>query len=303
MSESKYPVWIKSPAGQLFAIVHEPDESTRNGAVVVMPSAGQDVRAGPQRIYLKAARRLIREGFCVVRLDLAGVGDSATKNRKFFLDSHSTKDLDACIRWATQFLRPEAVYLVGLCAGANVAFRYAAGSKHVSGIVAWSVPMSRGDLATHPNFQGTRPVSSPGTPPSSCRRKNPSTPRTGETATTGRLQKNGCANTLDFGREPYAVKCMDRYLRSGRPAQFVYGSLDKTLYEKFSARFPEVPSGHSGNQCVFVIPEGIHTLATIPAQQAAISMALDWLNERMGKRRELVVDPAIRAAASKTEAR
>jgi hypothetical protein len=61
MSGSVYPVWIDSSAGNLFAIVHEPEDEKRNGAVIVMPSAGQDVRVGPQRIYLKAAWLFARE--------------------------------------------------------------------------------------------------------------------------------------------------------------------------------------------------------------------------------------------------
>lgn len=298
MSAKMYPVWIDSPAGKLFAIVHEPEPHLDNHTALLMPSAGQDNRAGPQRIYLKAARRFAAAGFRVVRLDLAGTGDSDTDNPKIHLDSHSTKDVEAAVRWIRKTWGSKNLFLVALCAGARVSMRYAASDGGITGVVAWSVPtLSEGD-APYLNAQGMKRALS--------RRlltvawwKNRWKYGFKELGQIGSSLLERLYAAFGKKREPYFIKCMDRYLHDGRPVQFIYGSLDKILCDEFQERFPTVPNGKLERQCFWILPDAVHTLSTLEAHEAAIEMSQDWLKERISHGLKAPADRPVRVATSK----
>jgi pimeloyl-ACP methyl ester carboxylesterase len=276
-----YPAWIEGPTGKLFAMVHEPKPAVDNGEIIIMPSAGQDSRVGPQRIYYKAARRFAAEGFRVIRLDLAGVGDSVAKGPKIHLDSHSTKDVDAGVRWAKQRWRVDGVYLVALCAGARVSMRYAAHAGSVRGVVAWSVPtLSEGDQP-YLNVQGAKKALLSKKLLTAAWWKNRWKYGLKEIGEVLSSLIARIADALGVSREPYAVRCIDKYLKDDRPIQFIFGSLDAILCEEFVERFPEVPESRQAAQGYWIIPDAVHSLSTLDAHEAAIEMSANWLAERI----------------------
>jgi len=281
MSASAFTQWIDGPSGRLFAIVHAPDANLNNGAVILMPSAGQDSRVGPQRIYLKAARRFVAEGFTTIRLDLSGTGDSATPNPAIHLDSHSTDDVKAGIEWIRQNLHPEKTFLVALCAGARVAIRYAAEDANIDGLVAWSVPtLSEGD-SPYLNSEGVKNAVKSRKLFTLQWWKNRWKYGASELVDVANALTQRVFSVFGLTRESYFMRCLDKYLANRRPARFIFGSLDRVLCDEFRERFKSVPEGTTEPQCFSILPEGVHTLASLDAQDAAISLSTKWLKTQI----------------------
>jgi alpha/beta superfamily hydrolase len=61
----------------LIGVITEPDTPAQdNRPIIILSNAGLIHRIGPNRIYVKLARLLAEDGYCVLRFDLSGVGDS-----------------------------------------------------------------------------------------------------------------------------------------------------------------------------------------------------------------------------------
>jgi len=106
---------------RLFAIVTEPraDEPRRRG--VILLNAGATHHVGPNRMYVTLARRWARRGYVVVRMDLAGLGDSDARPGRPDGEVYPPAALDD-IGVAIDFMRERYgitnITLGGLCSGA-----------------------------------------------------------------------------------------------------------------------------------------------------------------------------------------
>ncbi|HEV2703008.1 MAG TPA: alpha/beta hydrolase, partial [Steroidobacteraceae bacterium] len=74
----EYPVSIGSET-PLFGIITLPAQKEMRRRGVILLNAGADYHMGPSRMYVSLARRWARSGYYVLRLDLAGLGDSNTR--------------------------------------------------------------------------------------------------------------------------------------------------------------------------------------------------------------------------------
>jgi dienelactone hydrolase len=105
---------------------------------VVMLNGGATSHIGPNRMYVELARRWAARGYVVLRLDLAGLGDSATRPGQIGNEVYPADALDD-VSAAINFLRREFavqhVTLTGLCAGAYHAFRSAVSGSHVNTVL------------------------------------------------------------------------------------------------------------------------------------------------------------------------
>jgi len=129
--------------GTLFAIatqLQHPDAPNRNlqGRGVVMLNGGATSHIGPNRMYVELARRWAAHGYFVLRLDLAGIGDSATRPGHSDNEVYPPGALDD-VSAAINFLRREygvqQITLAGLCAGAYHALRSAISGLHVNTVL------------------------------------------------------------------------------------------------------------------------------------------------------------------------
>jgi pimeloyl-ACP methyl ester carboxylesterase len=128
------PVFIPS-AAMLFGIVTEPrgDERRRRG--VILLNTGADNHIGASRMHVTLARRWARHGYVVLRLDLGGLGDSATgpgcRNDEVFSEAAMDE-----IRDAIEYLRVhygvENITVGGVCSGAYHALRAAVAELQVN---------------------------------------------------------------------------------------------------------------------------------------------------------------------------
>jgi predicted alpha/beta hydrolase len=118
------------PAPELFGIVSAPLSQRRdraaNGPAVLLLNAGAVYHVGPNRLYVAFARHLARSGYVVLRVDIAGIGDSPVHKgeadnivySKFALD-----DLGKSIDYLRREWGVRDVRAVGLCSGAYHAFK------------------------------------------------------------------------------------------------------------------------------------------------------------------------------------
>jgi alpha-beta hydrolase superfamily lysophospholipase len=113
----------------LFGVLGEPEAGpAADLPAVVLLNAGSAHRVGPGRLYVHLARRLAADGFRCLRLDLAGLGDSAPAGGARENDPYPATAF-ADIQDALDHLGAQRgvrrVVLMGLCAGAYAAFQAA----------------------------------------------------------------------------------------------------------------------------------------------------------------------------------
>jgi dienelactone hydrolase len=105
---------------ELFGIVTEPprDELRRRGVILLNSAA--DHHVGPSRLYVSLARRWARRGYVVLRMDLAGLGDSGTRSghtRNEVFPAEAIDDIRAAIEFLRQRYAVRELTLAGLCSG------------------------------------------------------------------------------------------------------------------------------------------------------------------------------------------
>ena len=81
------------PNNGLTGILTEPDESVRvaDAPVALILNAGIVHNIGPFRLHVDIARLLAAAGFSSFRIDLSGLGDSATRTGKFLREIERCK--------------------------------------------------------------------------------------------------------------------------------------------------------------------------------------------------------------------
>jgi alpha-beta hydrolase superfamily lysophospholipase len=136
-SITERPVFISGGA-TLFGIVTKPRSDEKRCRAVILLNPGADSHIGASRMYVSLARLWARRGYFVLRLDLAGIGDSATRPGNADDEVFPDEAIDD-IRRAVAFIR--ATYsiadmtLAGLCSGAYHALRAAAEGVDVNRIL------------------------------------------------------------------------------------------------------------------------------------------------------------------------
>jgi alpha-beta hydrolase superfamily lysophospholipase len=141
---------------RLFGIMTRPPQSEIRRRGVIMLNAGADYHMGPSRLYVPLARSWARNGYYVLRMDLAGLGDSDTRAGKTDDEIFPAEAIDD-IRDAVAHLRDRydvrEITLMGVCSGAYHALRAAAVGLPVERVLLvnpqnyfWSAEMTLDDL-------------------------------------------------------------------------------------------------------------------------------------------------------------
>jgi alpha-beta hydrolase superfamily lysophospholipase len=144
------------PNGALFGVVTEPVAPRSASRAVILLNAGADHHIGANRMHVSLARRWAPQGCVVLRMDLAGIGDSATRTGRPDDETFPPAAIDD-IRAAIHFIhtRYGAIHITlgGLCSGAYHALRAAVAGLPVNCIVMfnaqnyfWSEGMTLSDL-------------------------------------------------------------------------------------------------------------------------------------------------------------
>lgn len=110
----------------------EADGSPLRPAVVFL-NAGILHRVGPNRLHVRIARELARRGFASLRFDLSGVGDSPPRTDGLSLGAAALSDIREALDFLAAELGVSSFILIGLCSGADLAFRAALADGRVVG--------------------------------------------------------------------------------------------------------------------------------------------------------------------------
>jgi alpha-beta hydrolase superfamily lysophospholipase len=126
------------PAASLFGIVTDPSgREPRNGAVVLL-NAGADPHACVGRMYVSLARHWAQRGYSVLRMDLAGLGDSYARagqppNEVF--PPTALEDVAAAVELMRDLHGARDITLAGLCSGAYHSLRAAVAGLSVNRVL------------------------------------------------------------------------------------------------------------------------------------------------------------------------
>lgn len=127
-------------AGALFGILCTP-RGAAGDAIVLIANHGANHHIGWARMYTSLARRLARQGLATLRLDLSGMGDSATRSGHLvgaLYENTGHSDLSAAADYV-QTLGYSRICALGHCSGGHQVFHAAARDPRFCQFVAVNV--------------------------------------------------------------------------------------------------------------------------------------------------------------------
>jgi len=112
----------------------------RDGGHVIKPAivilnSGVVHRIGHHRMYVTMARRLAAAGHAVLRFDLSGIGDSASRSGSLEPGAAAKADVASALDWLSETRGIKTAVLLGLCSGADLALKYGYTDDRISGLV------------------------------------------------------------------------------------------------------------------------------------------------------------------------
>ena len=156
LARGEAPVWMRlrergvalrervvriADAGEptLVGVLGERDRADRDAPpreAIVLLSSGRERRVGPHRLWVPWARQRAASGDVVLRLDIAGVGDSAPHLDAEVDDARIAADLARAVAWLRREKNVAACTVVGIGAGATRAWRAALEGLDVQRVIA-----------------------------------------------------------------------------------------------------------------------------------------------------------------------
>lgn len=130
-------VLICGAESQLVGILSQPPANPDGSQLptVIMLNAGLLHRVGPNRIYVTLARALAARGFPVLRLDLAGIGESAPRTDQVPLLDGVLADVRQAMAALTEHHGAQQFLLLGHCSGGIVSLVAAQREQRIVGAV------------------------------------------------------------------------------------------------------------------------------------------------------------------------
>jgi dienelactone hydrolase len=127
---------------ELFGIVTSPHTPARQPPVghkaVLLLNSGAVHHIGPCRLYVALARHLARRGYVVLRMDIAGIGDSPPQPEQpenVVYPESALQDISQAIEYLKRQWGVSEVRALGLCSGAYHAFKAATAHFPLKGVV------------------------------------------------------------------------------------------------------------------------------------------------------------------------
>lgn len=125
----------------LFGIVSSPQAPSRRPAAkskaILLLNSGAVHHVGPCRLYVTLARHLARCGYIVLRLDIAGIGDSPPRMgqpENVVYSRYALEDVTEAIEYLRREWGAGEVRALGLCSGAYHAFKAAVARFPLRGV-------------------------------------------------------------------------------------------------------------------------------------------------------------------------
>jgi uncharacterized protein len=276
MNFSEEPVHFKSRGLNLFGIFHPAKDGNRDFGII-FANSGMQNRVGPHRLYVVFARILSQSGYSVLRMDLPGIGESEGTIKETHFDAHNPDDMVSVIDFMKHTKKIKRIVLFGICGGARTILKAGSTDKRVDGLILWSLPI----ISIAPSM----------TSPDKLRKafslhawtKYFDSSR-GDLKSIYRDVQRIFWNSVFKGEQGSKklqhvfFSAFSSYLRSGRPALFLYGEKDNVLIEEFKGKFEEF-SANDNHSCEYlIIRNGNHTFTSMDTQEEAISETIAWLS-------------------------
>ncbi|HUE16686.1 MAG TPA: alpha/beta fold hydrolase [Planctomycetaceae bacterium] len=292
------------PTGSLVGVYTEPTGAREDNApAVLLLNAGITHRSGPFRIHVEVARRLASRGYACLRLDLAGIGDSAGRGN----DVSEQEGTLADVRLAMDFLQSQIgtkrFVLFGLCSGADDSHQIALRDSRAAGIVAldaFAYPSvlrlsvrQFGRLAGHPHhvYQKARAKLRS----SRICRSILGPPQDGPVAETKREERFQ-AFQRDFPPQDQVAAEIETLLDRGVQSLYIYSGGYKwyNYTRQFFDDFPNVR--HNPRVEVEYFRDADHTYLLLADRERLIDRIETWLVSRFPRRSASEFQPAVTAA-------
>ncbi len=118
-------------AQRLFGILTLPAHIDPRRPVVVIPNTGFEHRIGPNRLHVQIARALAAAGFCVLRFDVSGLGDSDAERGQA---ASALVDCQRALDALDQRRLGERYVVIGLCSGSHDGHQLCRVDERVTGL-------------------------------------------------------------------------------------------------------------------------------------------------------------------------
>lgn len=135
------PVYFRNnEERKLYGVLHIP-ETTRNnyGFIFCSPTFGEKTKT--YRIFVNFARFLEKHGYCVLRFDYFGEGDSDGNFENADIESR-VSDIISAIKFFTNRMQPIKVCLIGTRLGASLSILAANKNTHINALILWAPIMN-----------------------------------------------------------------------------------------------------------------------------------------------------------------
>lgn len=130
------PVCFPADRRSLVGVCTRPaDSGNGRTPAIVFLNAGLVHRVGPNRLYVRLARETARRGLTSLRFDLSGIGDSLPRTDGLPVRAGALRDVQDAFDFLSTSMAMSSFILVGLCSGADLAYRVAVADKRVVGVI------------------------------------------------------------------------------------------------------------------------------------------------------------------------
>jgi pimeloyl-ACP methyl ester carboxylesterase len=134
------PVYISQGSDILFGVFTTPIARSRTPAISLLPGAGVVTSTHRNGMFVRLTRDLATNGWCSLKVDYRGVGESAGATEFFSLDEPHTYAVEAALQWYAERGVDEHI-LVGTCFGARTLLAYSDRVPGLRGLAMVSPPV------------------------------------------------------------------------------------------------------------------------------------------------------------------
>jgi len=148
---------------RLFGILHRPEDAREDVGIIIL-SPGIKSRVAPHRLYVKMAKRFCQMGFCVLRFDPHGIGDSQGEiEERMVADFYGSvqvgrfvNDTIDAMDWMAKEHGISRFILAGLCGGAITGLLTGASDRRVDSLLGLGIPVILDNAVTDQGKYMTR---------------------------------------------------------------------------------------------------------------------------------------------------
>ena len=303
---------------RLFGILHRPDSARKDVAIIIL-SPGIKSRVAPHRLYVKMAKRFSEMGFCVLRFDPHGIGDSEGEiEERMSADFYGSvqmgrfvSDTIDAMDWMEKDHGISRFILAGLCGGAITGLLAGAADKRVHSLLGLGIPVvldsanidrnayiTAGQLASL-REKYTQKLFKPSAwlrfltfrsdyrvllKSFLVRRRHTAAGYVKPTCVAKTNDNVGMVQQRD-NTNPHFPAAFHRMLSDNRRILLIFSESDRLYWEyeeKFVQRYPDRYRSYEDRLAVYVTKDANHTFTFSEWQEDMLRVAISWLENNYG---------------------